>query len=88
MLAGGSTGLQANLTLGMLEDWDPYHMWSAMYTRFVEPGDDFYFYCFDCIYYNNVGRNDLQSGGYLVLVGWLNPFTNAEKIPPIISLAN
>ncbi len=72
----------------MLEDWDPYHMWSAMYTRFVEPGDNFYFYCFDCIYYNNVGRNDLQSGGYSVLVGWLNPFTDAEKITPIISLAN
>lgn len=45
------TVVQVNFTLGMLEDWDPYHMWMVMYTRYEEPGDDFYFYCYDCLYY-------------------------------------
>jgi hypothetical protein len=73
----------------MLEEWDPYHMWMAMYTRYVEPGDDFYFYCYDCVYYNNVGRSGLPSGqGYSVIVAWLNPFTDAGSTHPIVSLAN
>jgi hypothetical protein len=71
----------------MLEDWDPYHMWMAMYTRYIEPGDDFYFYCYDCVYYNNVGSAGLTAGvGYSVLVAHLDPFTSDQPIP--ISPAN
>jgi hypothetical protein len=47
----------------MLEDWDPYHMWMEMYTKYVEPGENFYFYCSDCVYYNNIGKSELHGSG-------------------------
>lgn len=66
--------------MGMLEDWDPYHLWMVMYTKYEEPGEDFYFYCYDCIYYNNIGYSDIKNGnGYSVLVAYLSPFVNLTQ---------
>ena len=72
----------------MLEDWDPYHLWLATYNRYLE--DDSYFYCFDCVYYKNIGNNGLKNGlGYSVLVAYLNPLTDSSDVEPIpVSLAN
>lgn len=72
----------------MLEDCDFYHMWMVIYTEYQLPGDDFCFYCYDCVYYANIGSNLSARTSMSVIVAWLSPFTDAESIPLIISLAN
>jgi len=42
----------ADIMLALVEDWDPYNLWLVSITDGnKDPGDEYYFYCYNCIYY-------------------------------------
>ena len=51
------TSTVADGLLDMIEDWDPYTLWLTQVSGGISPGDEFYYYCYNCTSFVQVNIN-------------------------------
>ena len=66
----------------MLEDWNPYRRWLTMASITSDPGEDYYFLCYECFSFMHVALNpkkEDEKAGYNILVASLDLITLANR---------